>query len=125
MVLDKLGEAKPLDKKDNIGLSNKEARDFSIVRAIKAMTTGNWSGAELEKEASDEISRKTGKAPRGIFIPSDGQADPVGITLNNRRLPQDRLINFNIKQCSFIIIIFLLKNDVAFFLVFFIVENFI
>ena len=35
------------------------------------MTTGNWSGAELEKEASDEISRKTGKSPRGIFIPSD------------------------------------------------------
>ena len=71
IVLDKLGNAKPLDKKDNIGLSNKEARDFSIVRAIKAMTTGNWSGAELEKEASDEISRKTGKAPRGIFVPSD------------------------------------------------------
>ena len=71
IVLDKLGDAKPLDKKDNIGLSNKEARDFSIVKAIKAMTTGNWSGAELEKEASDEISRKTGKSPRGIFIPSD------------------------------------------------------
>jgi HK97 family phage major capsid protein len=71
IVLDKLGDAKPLDKKDNIGLSNKESQDYSIVRAIKAMTTGNWSGAELEKEASDEISRKTGKAPRGIFIPSD------------------------------------------------------
>ncbi len=71
IVLDKLGDAKPLDKKDNIGLSNKEARDFSIVKAIKAMTTGNWSGAELEKEASDEISRRTGKAPRGIFVPSD------------------------------------------------------
>ena len=71
MVLNKLGEAKPLDKKDEIGLSNKEARDFSIVKAIKAMTTGNWSGAELEKEASDEIARKTGKSPKGIFIPSD------------------------------------------------------
>ena len=71
IVLDKLGDAKPLDKKDAVGLSNKEARDFSIVKAIKAMTTGNWSGAELEKEASDEISRKTGKSPRGIFIPSD------------------------------------------------------
>ena len=71
IVLDKLGDAKPLDKKDTIGLSNKESQDYSIVKAIKAMTTGNWSGAELEKEASDEISRKTGKAPRGIFIPSD------------------------------------------------------
>jgi len=35
------------------------------------MVTGNWSGAELEKEASDEIARKTGKSPKGIFIPSD------------------------------------------------------
>jgi len=71
IVLNKLGEAKPLDKKDEVGLSNKESRDYSIVKAIKAMATGNWSGAELEKEASDEISRTTGKAPRGIFIPSD------------------------------------------------------
>jgi len=71
VVLNKLGEAKPLDKKDEVGLSNKENRDYSIVKAIKAMTTGNWSGAELEKEASDEISRKTGKTPRGIYIPSD------------------------------------------------------
>ena len=71
IVLNKLGNAKPLEQKDKVGLSNKEARDFSIVKAIKAMTTGNWSGAELEKEASDEIARKTGKSPRGIFIPSD------------------------------------------------------
>jgi len=70
-VLNKLGEAKPLDKKDEVGLSNNEARDYSITRAIKAMASGNWSGAELEKEASDEISRKTGKSPKGIFIPSD------------------------------------------------------
>jgi HK97 family phage major capsid protein len=35
------------------------------------MTTGNWSGAELEREASDEISRKTGKTPKGIYVPTD------------------------------------------------------
>ena len=71
VVLNKLGEAKPLDKKDEVGLSNKETRGYSIVKAIKAMATGNWSGAELEKEASDDIARTTGKTPRGIFIPSD------------------------------------------------------
>ncbi len=71
IVLNKLGEAKPLDKKDNIGLSNKESRDYSLVKAIKAMATGNWSGAELEKEASDEISRKTGKTPKGVYVPTD------------------------------------------------------
>ncbi len=71
IVLNKLGDAKPLEQKDKVGLSNKEERDYSIVKAIKAMTTGDWSGAELEREASDEISRKTGKAPKGIFIPSD------------------------------------------------------
>jgi HK97 family phage major capsid protein len=71
IVLNKLGEAKPLDKKDEVGLSNNESRDYSITKAVKAMVTGNWSGAELEKEASDEIARKTGKSPKGIFIPSD------------------------------------------------------
>jgi len=71
VVLNKLGEAKPLDKKDEVGLSNKESRDYSISNAIKAMATGNWSGAELEKEASDEIARKTGKTPKGIFVPTD------------------------------------------------------
>ena len=71
VVLNKLGEAKPLDKKDDIGLSNKESRDYSLVKAIKAMATGNWSGAELEKEASDEISRKTGKTPKGVYVPTD------------------------------------------------------
>ena len=71
IVLNKLGEAQPLDKKDEVGLSNNESRDYSITKAVKAMVTGNWSGAELEKEASDEIARKTGKSPKGIFIPSD------------------------------------------------------
>jgi len=51
-----------LDKKDEVGLSNKDNRDYSITKAVKAMVTGNWSGAELEKEASDEIARKTGKS---------------------------------------------------------------
>ena len=69
-VLDHIGTAKPLEQK-NIGLSEKESRGYSIVRAIKAMTTGDWSDAQLEKEASDEVARKTGRTPRGVFVPSD------------------------------------------------------
>jgi|ETN02SMinimDraft_2_1059926.scaffolds.fasta_scaffold02026_4 HK97 family phage major capsid protein len=69
-VLDHIGTAKPLEQKD-IGLSEKESRGYSIVRAIKAMTSGNWSDAQLEKEASDEVARKTGRTPRGVFVPSD------------------------------------------------------
>ena len=70
IVLDHIGTAKPLEQKD-IGLSEKESRGYSIVRAIKAMTSGNWSDAQLEKEASDEVARKTGRTPRGVFVPSD------------------------------------------------------
>ena len=69
-VLDHIGTAKPLEQK-NIGLSEKESRDYSIVRAIKAMSTGDWSDAQLEREASDEVARKTGRTPRGVFVPSD------------------------------------------------------
>ena len=70
VVLDKLGEAKPLESKE-IGLSKNESKDYSIAKAVKAMVTGDWTGAELEREASDAVARKTGKTPRGIFVPTD------------------------------------------------------
>ena len=69
-VLEHIGSAKPLEQK-NIGLSDKEGRDYSIVRAIRAMASGDWSDAQLEKEASDEVARKTGRTPRGVFVPTD------------------------------------------------------
>ena len=72
IVLNHIGNAKPLEQKaDELGLSKKEARDYSLAKAIKAMATKDWSNAQLEKEASEEIAKRSGKTPRGVFVPSD------------------------------------------------------
>ncbi|WP_040257281.1 phage major capsid protein [Rickettsia hoogstraalii] len=54
-----------------IGMNDKEARSFSIVKAIKAAVAGNWRGAELEREASSEVSKRIGREPASFFIPAD------------------------------------------------------
>ena len=52
-----------------IGLSEKEAGRFSIVRAIAAMATGSWKDAGFELEASRAVAKKLGRDPQGIYIP--------------------------------------------------------
>ncbi|WP_342270477.1 phage major capsid protein [Rickettsia endosymbiont of Orchestes rusci] len=54
-----------------IGMSEREARSFSILKAIKAAVAGNWQGAELEREASTEIAKRVGREPASFFIPLD------------------------------------------------------
>jgi len=71
VVLDHIGTSKPLTTDNEVGLSKKDNQDYSIARAIKAMASNDWSNAGLEKEASDEIARSSGKSPRGFFVPSD------------------------------------------------------
>jgi HK97 family phage major capsid protein/HK97 family phage prohead protease len=59
----------------NIGLSDKEVRNFSIMRAIRALANpGNRSyqkEAEFEFEASRAAADLAGKQSRGIMIPAD------------------------------------------------------
>lgn len=54
-----------------IGMPEKDARRYSLVRAIRAAATGNWRGAELEREASEEVARRLGREPRSFFVPYD------------------------------------------------------
>ncbi|WP_342270608.1 phage major capsid protein [Rickettsia endosymbiont of Orchestes rusci] len=54
-----------------IGMSEKETRNFSIIKAIKAAVAGNWQGAELEREASTEIAKRVGREPASFFISLD------------------------------------------------------
>lgn len=61
----------PPDEDPNIGLTKKEAREFSMVRAIRAVTAGTWAGAGFEKECSDAVAEKLGKEPRSFYIPHD------------------------------------------------------
>lgn len=72
-----------------IGMSQQEVRSFSIVKAIKAAIAGNWRGAELEREASSEVSKRIGREPASFFIPAD-----VTLEQNNyERKDLQKLVN--------------------------------
>ena len=74
-VLNAIGDAKPLyTPADQPDISEKEQRDFSLVRAIRAAANGDWSDAGYEREVSSEIARNTGREPKGFYVPAEGWA---------------------------------------------------
>lgn len=62
----------------NIGMSQQEIRQYSLVRAINAMVTGDWRNARLEMEASEAVAKRTGLTPQGLFVPYDWVAGGQG-----------------------------------------------
>lgn len=72
LVLDKAeADRKHVVVSPDIGMSAKEKKAFSIVRAISALVSGKWDSAGLEKEASEAHGKLMGKEARGFFIPND------------------------------------------------------
>lgn len=67
-------QPKPVSNPNLLGMDNKEVRTYSLLRAINAAATQNWRGAELEREASDEIAKRMGKDPSGFYVPLEVQA---------------------------------------------------
>ncbi len=69
---------KPLDEQNKdaaIGLTDKEVRQFSIMRAIRALANPNDAAAQkaaaFEIEASRAAAERYGKEAKGIIIPND------------------------------------------------------
>jgi len=62
--------AKPINATGDIGMSQKEARQFSLVRAIGLLAEGKRLDG-IEKEASDAVAKLSGRAARGFFIPNE------------------------------------------------------
>lgn len=59
-----------------IGMSDKEIKAYSLVRAINAAATAKddpraWEKAGLEREASDAVAKRFGRTPRSFFLPND------------------------------------------------------
>jgi HK97 family phage major capsid protein len=73
-LLDKVG-SKPLSVNNEVGLSDKEVRAFSFVRAIRALSNPQDRRAQeeaaFEFEASRAAAAKEGRDSRGIMIPAD------------------------------------------------------
>lgn len=63
-----------------VGMTPKEVKSFSVVRAINAMLTGDWSKAGLEREASEAMLEKAARAgvqrqgtERSFMLPAEIQ----------------------------------------------------
>jgi HK97 family phage major capsid protein len=65
--------------KPQIGMSASETRQFSITRAVRAMMSGDWSGAGLEREASKAFADRASaagiqrQAENSFFVPYEVQ----------------------------------------------------
>jgi HK97 family phage major capsid protein len=55
----------------SLGMSDKETRQYSFVRAIRAAASGDWRDAGLELEASKAVAKKVGRDARSFFVPFD------------------------------------------------------
>lgn len=68
-LLEKIA-SQPLDLPSNVEMNQKEQREYSLVRAVRAAQSGNWKDAGFEKEISDEIALRSGKEARGFYMPT-------------------------------------------------------
>lgn len=63
---------KPAPQPFALGMDAKEASRWSMTKAIAAIATGSWNKEpSLEREASETIAKRLGKAPRGFYVPHD------------------------------------------------------
>jgi len=51
------------------GMERKDVENYSIVRALNAMATGNWNDAGYELELSRAVEDKVGQSARGLYVP--------------------------------------------------------
>lgn len=83
-LLDAIRNDKPLETPAAVvDIAPKEQRSYSLLRAIKAHTSGDWREAGYEREVSDEIARRSGKEARGFYVPANinwGQRDQTAGT---------------------------------------------
>ena len=68
------GKQAPLSSlSSDMGLTDKEQRNYSLMRAVNAIVSGSWQGAGFEKEVSEEIAKRNGRDNSGssFFMPND------------------------------------------------------
>jgi len=73
-LLEVIGQDTPLEN-ENIGMTKKEVRQFSIVRAIAALANPSdrrlREAAAFEFEVSDAAAQRYGRTAQGLMVPSD------------------------------------------------------
>jgi HK97 family phage major capsid protein len=73
-LLEKIGSDRALEKQD-IGMTQKEVKRFSLIKAIRAMANPNDARAQREAAFEFEVARAAadayGRTPQGIMLPVD------------------------------------------------------
>lgn len=79
-LLEEVQPAAATESVAELDMTEKEVREYSIMRAVQAAVTGDWSKAGLERECSIAIADKTGREARGFYVPFNVQnrANNVG-----------------------------------------------
>lgn len=75
-ILHERSKSNPTASAAHIGMERTDVRRYSLMKAIRASATGNWSEATLEREASEEVAKRTGRNERtsnSFFLPYDVQ----------------------------------------------------
>lgn len=75
-ILEERSKNNPTASAAHIGMEAKDVRRYSLMKAIRAAQTGNWTEARLEHDASEEVAKRTGKTGQTAnswFLPLDVQ----------------------------------------------------
>jgi len=76
---------KPNENTNDIGLTSKEQRSFSFLKAIRACADGDWRGAEFEKEVSLATQKQNNRTTNGFLVPYEVlRAAPTAATTNTK-----------------------------------------
>ena len=77
IVLERMGDVKPVAAAPSadIGLTKKEVKSYSFLRAINALANPGdraaYEAAGFEREVSEAAAKAAGKSARGIFVPGE------------------------------------------------------
>lgn len=80
-LLAEIGKRSTPTQTADIGLSEKEKRQYSFLRAIRSMLPHDSIDAGFEIECSRAVAKKLGRDPRGIFVPWDVQSAKRDLTV--------------------------------------------
>lgn len=71
LVLDKIENQPVRMPEAEIDFEKGEAQKYSLLRAINAAATKDWSQAGFERECSMQLAKQYGRDPQGFFVPSN------------------------------------------------------
>lgn len=73
IAMEEMSKRQPEAPKSELDMSEKEVKSYSLMRAINALISNDWSQAGLEREASIAVADNLGKNARGFYVPFDVQ----------------------------------------------------